>query len=364
MPIFGEWLSPSVSEHPGVANVEPAQWYYWAGGVDFDATTWPNPIDENFAETPTAAGTANTEFEEEWPGPPTDRHWLSYWEQPDLNLNALGLYAGGNGVPGDPAHRGMAQEVWFLNDVPAVHPGFGAAPAGWDLIQFEDEDEPFPIADGQASRGRPTEYIQYRIEIEAAITRDALDGYGTVPVEGGTATGVYTWGLESTSYDRDDHAGSGGFARKVGNGTNEFWGVIEDDDAPYLGTGLPSAWAEEFTEHSINDAATHTITFGPDGSGFSPQLLLRMVMGELQPDPSDPEDPEYGDAFNTVEVVRMRFFTQVQWPAYRYAKSNGGMWNVRQRQSLAGNAGGYPTRQRQNGGATGSWPHRQRQTGL
>lgn len=41
----------------------------------------------------------------------------------------------------------------------------------------------------------------------------------------------------------------------------------------------------------------------------------------------------------------------------------GGLWGLRQRQSLAGNAGGWPLRQRQNGGATGSWPLRQRQTG-
>lgn len=55
---------------------------------------------------------------------------------------------------------------------------------------------------------------------------------------------------------------------------------------------------------------------------------------------------------------------------YRYDIWNGiaaptkGMWGMRQRQSLAGNAGGWPLRQRQNGGATGSWPLRQRQTGL
>lgn len=47
---------------------------------------------------------------------------------------------------------------------------------------------------------------------------------------------------------------------------------------------------------------------------------------------------------------------------YRFVYPSG-MWNLRQRQSLTGNAGGWPLRQRQNGGATGSWPLRQRQTG-
>lgn len=40
-----------------------------------------------------------------------------------------------------------------------------------------------------------------------------------------------------------------------------------------------------------------------------------------------------------------------------------GMWSVRQRQTLTGNAGGWPLRQRQNAGATGTWPLRQRQNG-
>ncbi|MBF0721390.1 hypothetical protein [Sanguibacter inulinus] len=42
----------------------------------------------------------------------------------------------------------------------------------------------------------------------------------------------------------------------------------------------------------------------------------------------------------------------------------GGMWNTRQRQGATGVTGGWPLRQRQNGGATGSWPLRQRQTGM
>ena len=43
---------------------------------------------------------------------------------------------------------------------------------------------------------------------------------------------------------------------------------------------------------------------------------------------------------------------------------SAGLWGLRQRQTLSGNAGGWPLRQRQNGGHTGSWTLRQRQTGV
>jgi len=66
-----------------------------------------------------------------------------------------------------------------------------------------------------------------------------------------------------------------------------------------------------------------------------------------------------------VGVSSMTFAGQVTWPAYRYAYDSpqGGMWSVRQRQTPSGNTGGWPLRQRHNGGATGSWPLRQRQAG-
>lgn len=47
-----------------------------------------------------------------------------------------------------------------------------------------------------------------------------------------------------------------------------------------------------------------------------------------------------------------------------FSKSPSGMWNTRQRQTASGNAGGWPLRQRHNGGVTGSHPLRQRQTGI
>lgn len=50
-------------------------------------------------------------------------------------------------------------------------------------------------------------------------------------------------------------------------------------------------------------------------------------------------------------------------PRYRIVTTTSGMYYSRQRQHPAGNAGGYPSRQRQNGGHTGAWPSRQRQAG-
>lgn len=50
-------------------------------------------------------------------------------------------------------------------------------------------------------------------------------------------------------------------------------------------------------------------------------------------------------------------------PRYRFLYPTGGMWRLRQRQSLTG-TDSWPLRQRQNGGATGSWPLRQRQRGV
>lgn len=64
-------------------------------------------------------------------------------------------------------------------------------------------------------------------------------------------------------------------------------------------------------------------------------------------------------------ILSINVTTTYRPPRYRwiYKTQSKGMWNLRQRQSLTGNAGGWPLRQRQNGGATGSWPLRQRQTG-
>lgn len=63
-----------------------------------------------------------------------------------------------------------------------------------------------------------------------------------------------------------------------------------------------------------------------------------------------------------VSVIATAVFRAYTPPRYRFVWPSG-MWGLRQRQSLAGNAGGWPLRQRQTGGATGTWPLRQRQTG-
>lgn len=63
---------------------------------------------------------------------------------------------------------------------------------------------------------------------------------------------------------------------------------------------------------------------------------------------SDPADLEYLDVF---------------FAEYRFTVADGGLWPLRQRQSLIG-GGSWPLRQRQHGAHSGSWPLRQRQTGV
>lgn len=66
-----------------------------------------------------------------------------------------------------------------------------------------------------------------------------------------------------------------------------------------------------------------------------------------------------------VQITSIRVYTTVRPQRYRwlFATPRGGMWRLRQRQSLTG-TDSWPLRQRQNGGATGSWPLRQRQRGV
>lgn len=362
--IFTDWVSGSVAEYPGTARVEPAIWSYGADGIAWTTEAWGDPLEGSATDVPSAPSSADTEFEEEWPGV-ASRGWLPYWLQPELNLNALGLYVAGNGALGHATNRGMAQEVWFVQDVPAIHPAFAGAPEGFDLIQFADEDEPLPIGAAQTGRGRPlpTDYLEYRIRVEAAITNKVLEGGGTVEIPGvGTAEGVFGWGLQSTSYDRSGSAGSGGFVRSV-LGASEKWGVIQVGDGTYLATGAPESWETEVETNSLEDSFVTSLYVTNDSENFPQQLLLRMFMSGLVPDPADPEDPEYGELFNRVEVVRMQFFTKVQWPAYRYARAQEGMWSHRNVQTAAGNSGGWPTRHVQSNGSTGAWPHRHVQHG-
>lgn len=69
-----------------------------------------------------------------------------------------------------------------------------------------------------------------------------------------------------------------------------------------------------------------------------------------------------GSDSTSASVIVTAVYRAYTPPRYRFVWPSG-MWNLRQRQSLTGNAGGWPLRQRQTGGATGSWPLRQRQTG-
>lgn len=68
----------------------------------------------------------------------------------------------------------------------------------------------------------------------------------------------------------------------------------------------------------------------------------------------------------SVQIESIRVYTKVRPRQYRWLYATprgGGVWRLRQRQSLTG-TDSWPLRQRQNGGATGSWPLRQRQRGV
>lgn len=64
---------------------------------------------------------------------------------------------------------------------------------------------------------------------------------------------------------------------------------------------------------------------------------------------------QFGFSINAVSALRT-----YRPPRHRWVFDPQGMWSLRQRQTLTGNAGGWPLRQRNNGAASGSWPLRQR----
>jgi len=115
---------------------------------------------------------------------------------------------------------------------------------------------------------------------------------------------------------------------------------------------------------SWNEVATGTVSAVGAGSLVEPGVVTFSV---------DPDDLEQlillrgtSDPDLNVIVSNMAFTRVVTWDDYRYifdAPQGNGMWTRRQRQTLSGNTGGWPLRQRHNGGATGSWPLRQRQAG-
>lgn len=388
--IFTDWFSGSVAEHPARATVEPAVMRY----VPTDAETigtgdeayiqptelgevWNDPF-TGLDEVPTASSSADRVFDEEWPGTDVTRGWLPYWTQLTNNLNVFllrtslffdwyGPYRYGGGTPEFVGYylrskydRDMTQEVRVMDDVLAIHPAFALAPPGYDLIQFEDEEEPAPITDGQTGRGRPTAFTGYRIHVYAENT--TVDGWP------GPESGPYEWGVDYTIRHRSSpEASDGGWVQRyLPDGGGEEYGVIHDGDGEWDGTGAPPSpgeWENLISESSTTLTDDASITLDPDSAGFCPHVLIAARMSNLAI-PEDAEMPPDPDIFNSAEVTRMLFYATVQWPSYRYARSSEGMWNVRQRQTLGGNSGGWPTRQRQNGGATGAYSVRQRQTGL
>ncbi len=61
-------------------------------------------------------------------------------------------------------------------------------------------------------------------------------------------------------------------------------------------------------------------------------------------------------------LLNLNISAPYRYPRYRFVFPGGGLWPLRQRQSLV--SGSWPLRQRQNGAHSGSWPLRQRQRGV
>lgn len=97
------------------------------------------------------------------------------------------------------------------------------------------------------------------------------------------------------------------------------------------------------------------------------QLPTSLWLGITNLGDGIPGHEDYATYQWRMSIAEMMFRGQVTWPPYRYlyeSESNqGGRWNKRQRQTPAGNTGGWPSRHLQNAGATGTWQKRSRQTG-
>lgn len=93
--------------------------------------------------------------------------------------------------------------------------------------------------------------------------------------------------------------------------------------------------------------------------------------GAGSPESGEGNAPEAIYAGPPTSISMERDFSMLGLPSARLYAVNvwvnfppGGMWHSRQRQNAAGNAGGLPSRRRQNGGYAGGYPSRRRQTGL
>lgn len=98
-------------------------------------------------------------------------------------------------------------------------------------------------------------------------------------------------------------------------------------------------------------------------------FVLAVSAGRAPVQLTEQTDDTVALAVRGAKIVDVEATRLYQGPRFRFlfdepVVTTKGAWGLRQKQVLAGNAGGWPLRQRQNGGATGTWPLRQRQTGV
>ena len=104
-------------------------------------------------------------------------------------------------------------------------------------------------------------------------------------------------------------------------------------------------------------AAGGTLSLAVPYSG-TPRVVIATEAGWVEPANLADVFGDHARLIPNLTTARFRYTP----PRYRI-HTTGGVWRLRQRQSLTG-TDSWPLRQRQNGGHSGSWPLRQRQRGV
>lgn len=131
----------------------------------------------------------------------------------------------------------------------------------------------------------------------------------------------------------------------------------------------PWSWESEFYPAGIveadTDYAERRVRFTESDYEWS---VHTAIDGAMDPDASGsgtaPAIPAISPPWTALFQGVSPDYRVYAWDVWIDRLPGKGMWTQRQRQTAGGNAGGWPSRQRQNGGHTGAWSARQRQTGI
>lgn len=316
MSIFSEWFGGGVAAGAVAVSPDYATTQTQVM-IEHQATTTPAPGAAVFASVPGFISNANTDIGADG-GQPACRVSFSRWSS--------GLF------PYDPWVASVimgAAEVTVTTETLDGYAGgadvdWGNVPAEWDLDHgyVIVHQGPFP---GVA-------------HLEATVTVRVLDSTHTGdPRPDRDATGRLYHGQYALPRDGDDY--------------------------PYYPGDVWRAWPST-TDLAEGDHAI-TITLTPD----EPTSLVAApdgVIAEWTTSPFVwPDNPDYS-TLARIQSVSVAALLNKRTYRFEYVPDEivtSGAWLARQRQNPQGNAGGWPARQRQDGGASGAWASRHRQTG-